>query len=107
MAKGQYKVPFTPGKGMARYGNAEVDNYVFSEVLGIDFITTTRSSAIVHLVSVITENRYTMFVTEFNELLRAKKFKNGCINGSFTFVKRGNSFGIRLLSDEEKKCSTP
>lgn len=101
MAKGNYKVPFAPGQGM--YGNYPlVDNFVFADVLGINFISPTRSSCIVSLESIITGKKYRMFVTEFNDILANKKFKNGCISGSFTFVKRGHSYGIRLITAEEK-----
>jgi hypothetical protein len=58
----------------------------------------------VHFKSVVTGREYSMFIDDFNDLIRARRFNNNQVEGKFRFVKRGQSQTIKLILE---KPATP
>ena len=54
--------------------------------------------------SLQTNREYSMFIDDFDALIKAKKFINNQIQGMFRFIKRGQSQAIKLILE---KPSTP
>lgn len=58
-----------------------------------------RGHARVSLKSVVTGRTYTMFASDFNDVIVEKRFTNNQIKGTFRFMKKGQAQTIRLLSE--------
>lgn len=54
----------------------------------------------VHFQSTLTGRKYSMFIDDFNELILAKKFIDNQVEGTFRFIKRGQSQAIKLILEK-------
>ena len=107
MAKGNYKIPFYKGNmlGYVDYfmeKNDEVewiDNYVFTTTMTIGDYGRGRSSISIYMRD---ENgkEYTMFISDFMEVVTIKGIENGKFSGEFTFCKKGQNYGLQLTASE-------
>ena len=55
----------------------------------------------IQLKSVNTGRTYHMFMSDFDEVLREKKFVNNQLSGFFHFCKKGSSQGIRFIFENK------
>ena len=76
-----------------------VENRKFKETLTYIGYSRGRSSA-VFLFKDSTGAKYQMFMTDMDDMLRSKDIVDGKITGTWTYVKRGRNFGIRLIKEE-------
>lgn len=72
----------------------ELDNYIFTDTLTYDHYARGRSAAYFKFKR--TDGReVVVFLTDFEEFV--KLMVNGKISGNFTFCKRGQNFGCKLV----------
>ena len=72
-------------------------NYEFEDKLKYLCYSRGRSSAKIHFQSEITNRKYEMFLTDFDDLMKGKGFNKNIIEGTFTFCKRGANYGIKCV----------
>ena len=79
-------------------------NYEFSDTMIFDGFSRGRSSVKAHFVSETTGRKYEMFVSDLGDAIRADGLHNARIDGKFTFTKRGQNYGVKLVeaSDGDK-----
>jgi hypothetical protein len=77
-----------------------VPNYTFDDVLTIDGITRGRSAAQFNL-SGSDGRKYTMFMTDMFDVIKRADIHRGMIAGTWTFQKRGQNYGVRLLKEKD------
>lgn len=114
-AKTKWRVPFrkdthemlgwvepsrTPGHKHYIYGTSHVtdldwyDNFEFNDTMQFSHFECGRSAVHIIFWSKKDERKYQMFLTDFERIV--PKLENGVINGSFTFCKRGQNYGVML-----------
>jgi hypothetical protein len=100
MAKTAYKIPFdsngemlswAPGWGQVEWK----DNYEWEDNLEYESFGRGRSAVHIYFRSLITGKKYTMFMTDFHDVV--KDMVTGRISGTFTFQKRGANYGMRRV----------
>ena len=79
-------------------------NYEFSDIMIFEGFSRGRSSVKAHFVSETTGRKYEMFVSDLGDAIRADGLYNARIDGKFTFTKRGQNYGVKLVeaSDGDK-----
>lgn len=109
---GDYKIPFDPktgnqlpyaspeeneGYGYGTYvRNVEWrENVKWEDDLKLDTYGRGRSSAVFLFTSMETGSQYTAFMTDSLEIFQHSV--KGKISGTFTCVKRGANYGVRLV----------
>lgn len=98
--RSNFKVPFTPvgGRMLRRVTFSQVpdwrDNTEFCTTLRFAAIIKERSSTYVVFYD-YEANPYYMFLTDFNHVVY--DLKEGELTGRFTFVKKGNAYGVKYL----------
>ena len=80
---------------MERYKLHWKDNYEFEDTLKYSGYSRGNSSCTVQFKSVNDGKEYTMFMVELNDCI--DKLVDGKLTGKFTFCKRGQNYGIKLL----------
>lgn len=107
MTKKQLRVPFKDGKPckwIKDDHDEERDNYEFDECLEIHGFVRGCSSAVMILRPANDHGEdfdytksvyYQVFLTDSEEVIR--NMMHGIIYGKWTFVKRGENFGIKLV----------
>lgn len=107
MAKKQLKIPFKDGRPCTWVKDPhdeERDNYEFDEYLEIHGFLRGCSSAVMILRPIDDRDKefsysssvyYQAFLTDSKDIVR--NMSSGTINGRWTFVKRGENFGIKLV----------
>lgn len=107
MAKKQLKIPFKDGrpcKWVKDVHDEERDNYEFDECLEIYGFVRGRSSAVMILrpaddhgkdFNYVNSIYYQVFLTDSKEIIQ--HMIHEVIYGKWTFVKRGENFGIKLV----------
>lgn len=104
--KGNFKVPFTPvgGRMLRRVTYKQVpdwrDNTEFYTTLRFATIIKERSSTYVVFYD-DEANPYYMFLTDFNQIVY--DLKEGELTGCFTFVKKGDAYGVKYLRPIKQK----
>lgn len=79
------------------YGDIKwIDNYEFEETMKVDHYTRGCSAANFILID-SNGKKYTMFLTDFLELVKSKTIKKGTVSGVWCFHKRGKNYGVRLV----------
>lgn len=104
MAKKQLKIPFKDGrpcKWVKDVHDEEHDNYEFDECLEIYGFVRGCSSTVMLLRPADDHGKdfnsiyYQVFLTDSKEIIQ--HMIHGIIYGKWTFVKRGENFGIKLV----------
>ena len=97
-----YKVPFTSSGDLINYPEhyfatdiTWINNLVFADELTIRDYSRGRSAANFTLVNSEGQS-FTMFLTDFIDVIKRCTITNGRFSGTFTFVKRGQNYGVRL-----------
>ena len=85
------------------YGNPPKTepNKVFADSLEYEgYFGSTGGNSHIKLKSVNSGRVYHMFMSDFDEVLREKRFINNQIVGLFAFCKKGNSQGLRFIFED-------
>ena len=77
-----------------------VPNFEFEDTLIFEGFSRGRSSVKAHFKSQFTGKKYEMFISDLGDVIKANYFITK-LSGRFTFVKRGQNYGIRLLKEGE------
>lgn len=103
MAKktGNYQIPFDKDGNLLSYpyNPAEWrDNYVFEETLEYRTYYRGRSSATIEFND-SDGHRYEMFLSDFHNVMQAKGLDGKKVTGKWTFIKKGQNYGIKAVTD--------
>lgn len=74
-------------------GGKTEKNHVFSDTIGYEGFARNY----VQLKSLNSGRKYLMFLSDFDEVIQAKRFIDNQIVGNFCFCRKGRSQGIRLI----------
>lgn len=96
-----YRAPSTWAAG--QYGYKEEDNHEFSD----QFEYSGYSGSHIIFTSVITNRVYHMFMSDFHNMMLAKKMNNNIIEGTFVFTKKGTVQGFKMLLPKESADIVP
>lgn len=98
MAVKSYQIPFDRDGNMLSYpeaGSIMKDNYEFVETLTYRTYERGRSSA-----TIVWEDskgkRYSMFLSDLDDLIRTVGLDKNKIKAKWTFGKKGQNYGIKL-----------
>jgi hypothetical protein len=99
-AKASYKIPFNSNGDMCTYASTWdkvewKDNCEWEDNLEYESFGRGRSAVHIYFRSLITGNKYTMFMTDFHDII--KDMVTGRVSGTFTFQKRGANYGMRRV----------
>ena len=94
--------PFRDGELMPYCGVRDTgvewkENFVFHDDLRYDGYYRGCSAAGFQFVSEENGKRYNMFLTDFDNAMKTRRFFKDHLIGEFTFVKRGQNYGIKIL----------
>lgn len=98
--KGKYEIPFTKDGNLCDYPDWRVSewkpNYDFDATISVESFSRGRSAA---NFDVKDENgkMYNVFMTDFLDMVKHKDFKAGLLTAKFTFCKRGQNYGMKLV----------
>lgn len=76
------------------------DNGAFEDILEYNtyYSSTSGNSKIIFNSS--SGRQFGMFMSDFDEVIRQKRFIDNKIKGTFCFCKKGNAQGVRLIFEE-------
>ena len=77
-----------------------VPNFEFEDTLIFKNFSRGRSSVKAHFESRFTGKKYEMFICDLEDVIKSNYFITK-LSGRFTFVKRGQNYGIMLLKGGE------
>ena len=85
------------GRYIEVYDTIWKENYEFEDILIITGMSRGRSAANFNLQSTVNGKNYNLFMTDIVDLIQKATINKGEIKGKWTFVKRGNNYGIKLI----------
>lgn len=96
------------GKVEHYFGNGEiaevfVPNFEFEDELVFEKFSRGRSSVKAHFISCTNDKRYEMFISDFGDVIREGHLIGDRIMGKFSFVKKGQNYGVVLLKGGEQE----
>jgi hypothetical protein len=95
-----FYVPWNYGSpGTTPAGVLEEDNKIFNDRLEYK----GYSGSYIIFNSTTTGRRYLMFMSNFNELMLAKKLVDNIVEGDFYFIRKGVKPGLRLVLPDPPK----
>lgn len=74
-----------------------VQNFLWSDTIVVDRIERGQSSAHFIIYSEISGKEYCMFMKDLLDLIKKHTVENGRISGCFTYCKRGQNYGIKIV----------
>jgi hypothetical protein len=77
----------------------EEDNKIFKDRLEYKGISGSH----VAFQSLMDKRKYNMFISDFDKVMLAKKVVDNVIEGEFTFTKKGQVQGLRMLLPKQPK----
>lgn len=77
------------------------ENYVFEDDLEYDGYARGNSAARILFRSLKDGKRYEMFLTDFDDAMRRCLFFKNRLIGKFTFIKRGQNYGVKIATVEK------
>lgn len=98
MAKKPYQIPFDTAGNQQSYlssGAIMKDNFVFEETMTYRGYDRGRSSATLLFMD-SKGKHYSMFLSDFDALMRKKGLTGDTVKGRWTFVKKGMNYGLAL-----------
>lgn len=111
--KGDYRIPYNPETGdiydYAQFKEGDalppyyqdkyawMDNHEFEDTMQFTSYYRGRSAAGLCLKSLATGVCYSMFMTDFNDVLASCNILKGVVSGTWTFCKRGQNYGIKMV----------
>lgn len=78
------------------------ENCVFQDDLRYDGYYRGRSAAGFRFVSENDGKTYNMFMKDFDDAMKARRFFKDRLIGQFTYVKRGQNYGIRIIPESDE-----
>ena len=78
------------------------ENYVFEDDMEYTGYTRGRSAARLQFKSIKDGRRYGMFLTDFDDAMKRCQFFKNRLIGKFTFCKRGQNYGVKILPPDEQ-----
>lgn len=83
-------------------GLVSEDGEDFTETFIFDSFYEYKASRVI-FISKKSGRKYSMFLDDFGDALKLKKFQNNEISGRFRYVKKGQAQGFKfILTDEER-----
>ena len=76
-------------------------NHIFSDLLKYENCYSTNGSAHFIFKSQKNNRRYSMFLSDFNDVMKAGLINGIILQGEFTFCKKGGSQGIRMIIENQ------
>jgi hypothetical protein len=105
--KGNYQIPFDSEGNQLDYHDPSgwkastlVDNFEFDDTLSLCSYGRGRSS-VTFTMERNNGQTVSVFVSDFFDMANNKHFAAGQITGRFTFTKRGQNYGCKLLQAVE------
>lgn len=98
MATKTYQIPFDKEGNQQSYpsmGSIMKDNFTFDETMTYRGYGRGRSSATI-LFEDSKGKRYSMFLSDFDELMRTKGLDGKSVKSTWTFCKKGMNYGLAL-----------
>lgn len=99
--KGDYPIPFNAKGDQLHYddGRAKMrDNFEFVDTLKMEGMSRGRSAAYFLFRRKSTGTQVIVFMTDLIDLFAHAN--HGCVTGLFTFCKRGQNYGCRMVEAE-------
>lgn len=102
--KGNYLIPFDEDGNQVFYDNdyyitERRENLSFNDTLTYSHYNRGRSAA--HLIFLASDGtKRTMFLTDFDDLIKNYSIDRGTVNAKWIYVKRGSNYGIKLYTEE-------
>lgn len=99
-------IPFNSRGHQLHYPEHETvwrDNHEFEATLVFRGMARGRSAAYALFSDKKTGKDVTMFLVDLADVVMNKKIDRGIITGKWTFCKRGQNYGVRLVEEEVKK----
>lgn len=93
-----FPVDKTKGNKLIQYGEGTEPNFEFYDEMEL---VTSRYHKSFYVKSNITGNCYTLFPTDFDDMLTRTDIIKGVIKGIFTFCKKGEKFGVKFLRNRD------
>jgi hypothetical protein len=82
-------------------GNKKEANAIFADTLEYDtYHSSSGGNSHIIFKSVNSGRKFSMFMSDFDEILTAKRFIDNQVVGLFCFCKKGSSQGIRLIFED-------
>jgi len=74
-------------------------NSIFNDTLEYIGYLKARpgGNSYLQFISIFSGRKYHMFISDFNDVILAKRFVDNKVFGNFYFVRKGNSQGIKLI----------
>lgn len=96
----EIKIPTDKNDNMLRLDNLRTENHIknyeWKDILNYEGYDKEGNATYFAFTSTLTHKKYYMFTTDFDKCV--KKMNCGNITGTFTFVKRGKNYGIKLVN---------
>lgn len=73
-----------------------IQNYTWSDTLTLVEMGRGQSAAFFVLKSEISGKTYYMFMKDLLDMILSRTIEKGKISGNFTYVKRGNNYGVKV-----------
>jgi hypothetical protein len=75
------------------------ENFEFEDTMWLSGMSRGRSAANFNLVSQTDGKNYNLFMTDIVDMIQNAAINKGKIKGKWTFVKRGQNYGIKLVEE--------
>lgn len=72
-------------------------NYEFQEKMRFDRFGRGCSSAKAFFIGVESGREFEMFLKDLSDVIKGNNIANGIVEGTFTYCKRGQNYGVMLL----------
>ena len=102
------QAPFKKDGGLWNFPPIQKDNLVWEDIeewdaeLKMVGYNRGRSAAFFLWVDIEDNTSYPMFLTDMSEAIQKSVIAHGTIDGRWTVVKRGQNYGIKLISQYEE-----
>lgn len=77
------------------------ENYEFEDTLVLTGMSRGRSAANFNLKSETDSKDYNLFMTDIVDMIKMADINKGKVKGLWTFVKRGQNYGIKLIEQKD------
>lgn len=77
------------------------ENFVFYDILKFQSFSRGCSSAKAVFKSQVNGKMYEMFLVDLSDLIERAPILHGVVEGFFTFSKRGQNYGVKLVHEND------
>lgn len=85
----------------AGHTNKTEDAHEFQDTMEyISLNDYVKGSARLHVKSTTTGRKYSMFVSDFHDVVTARRFLDNQISGTFRLIKKGQAQAIKLIIEK-------